>query len=81
MYLHIGKDVILNAKNLIGIFDISTNDKMKIFEKIIKELKEQKLLIDIEENIKKSLILTIENKKTKGYISNISSTTLLNRLQ
>lgn len=80
MYLHIGKDIMIKTKNVIGIFDIESMEKTKEYQTIIDNLSQQKKLIDISEKMKKSLILVIENKKLKGYISNISSLTLYNRV-
>lgn len=80
MYLHIGKDIMIKTKNVIGIFDIESMEKTKEYQTIIDNLSQQKKLTDISEKMKKSLILVIENKKLKGYISNISSLTLYNRV-
>jgi len=77
MYLHIGKDVSVNLKDIIGIFSIETLKKTKEYEKIIENLKDN--IIDISEGKKKTIILTIENNIIKGYISNILSTTLEKR--
>ena len=76
MYVHIGKDVIINSKNIIAIFDIKTLEKKNSLENICKNLKISDNIIDVSEDNKKTLILVNENSKTKGYISNISSITL-----
>ena len=75
MYLHIGKDVILNINEIIGIFDIETLKKSKSYDNIIEKAKVVERLSDNE----KSLILTNENCNLKAYISNILSTTIANR--
>lgn len=76
MYVHIGKDVIIESKNIIAIFDIQTLQKKNSLENICKNLKISDKIIDVSDNNQKSLIITNKNNKTKGYISNISSTTL-----
>lgn len=76
MFLHIGKDKIIEKKDLICILDIESlkfNDKIN---NIIQKLEEEKNIIDISDNNRKTLILVKENNNIKGYISNISSTTL-----
>ena len=50
-------------------------------EEIEKELNIENKITDISEGNKKTLLLIENNKKTKGYISNISSITLAKRLQ
>jgi len=76
MFLHIGKDKIIEKKDLICIFDIESlefNDKIN---NIIEKLEKEKNIIDISDSNRKTLILVNENNSLKGYISNISSTTL-----
>jgi len=76
MFLHIGKDKVIEKKDLICIFDIESlefNDKIN---NIIEKLEQEKNIIDISDNNRKTLILVNENNNIKGYISNISSTTL-----
>ena len=79
MYLHICKNIIIKTENIIGIFDMNTIKETQAFQNIYIELKENKQIIDISENNEKSFILTNENKKNKGYISNISVSTLEKR--
>ena len=79
MYLHIGNDVCVKTKDIIGIFDIESIKKASEYEEIIKSLADN--VIDIAGKRKKSLILTLENNQKKGYISNILSTTLEKRVK
>lgn len=76
MYVHIGKDVVINSENIIAILDIKSLEKKKSLENICQELKISDNIIDVSENNKKTLILTKKEEKYKGYISNISSVTL-----
>ena len=76
MFLHIGKDIFIEKKDLICILDIESlkiNDKIN---NIIIKLEKEKNIVDISDNNRKTLILVDENNSLKGYISNISSTTL-----
>ena len=79
MYVHIGKDVIINSENIIAIFDIKTLEKKNSLENICKNLKISDNIIDVSDGNKKSLIIIKEKKQTKGYISNISTITLEKR--
>ncbi len=76
MYLHIGKDLIINSEEIIAIFNIESLEKKNSLENICKNLKISDNIIDISEENKKSLIIVNKNKEIKGYISNISSVTL-----
>lgn len=76
MYLHIGKNYMINSKNIIGIFDIISLKKTKNYDNLLNGIK---TVEDISDKKEKSLILTIENNKQKAYISNIISTTISKR--
>lgn len=76
MYVHIGKDVIINSNHIIAILDIKSLEKKKSLENICKDLKISDNIIDVSEGNQKTLIITQKEQKYKGYISNISSTTL-----
>lgn len=78
MYLHIGKDYILNNNDIIGIFDINTLKKSNSYDYILENLSGK--ITDISGGKPKSLILINKNNKTNGYISNILSSTIGNRV-
>jgi len=70
MYLHIGNNVIIKNTDIIGIFDLEAlNHSFDLNNYNI---------INVSENIEKSLVLTNNNK---AYISNISSVTLGKRVE
>ncbi len=73
MYLHIGQEVILNVKDIIGIFNLM---KLENIEKLEKDFN----VIDVSNGRKKSFILVEKNKQKIGYFSNISSATLAKRI-
>lgn len=77
MYLHIGKDYCLDERKIIGVFDINAINKNKEYKKIFEDLKKD--LIDISDGAQKAFIL-VNDEKTKGYITNISSITLKKRI-
>ena len=77
MFLHIGKDISVNSKNVIGIFNIESIEKTNEYQQMLKELDGN--VIDIAGERKKTLVLVIENDMKKGYITNILSTTLEKR--
>lgn len=76
MYLHIGKDVIIKNDTIIGIFDLEYIKNTQEYKKMYDELKEKGLIINIADDSKKTFILVEENGIRKGYITNISSSTI-----
>ena len=78
MYVHIGKNIIINTNDIIGIFDINKLKKTDSYDNIIDNLCDN--LVDISANNPKSLIFIRKNNKDVGYISNIISSTISNRV-
>ncbi len=79
MYVHIGKDVIVNSKNIIAILDIESLEKKKSLKEVLQNLKISDNIIDVSEENKKSLIILQKDCNIIGYISNISSNTIAKR--
>ena len=79
MYVHIGKDVVINSNNIISILDINSLGKNKKLENILQNLKISDNIIDVSDKNKKSLIILEKNNKIMGYVTNISSSTLAKR--
>ena len=79
MYVHIGKDVVINSDNIITILDIEALEKKKKIEKVLQNLKISDKIIDVSDNNKKSLIILKKNNMVLGYTTNISSITIAKR--
>lgn len=81
MYVHIGKEYIVSSNEIIAILNLETMLKEKSLEEILKELKLEQNIMNIAEGNHKSLLLLKKEETIRGYISNISSTTLAKRMQ
>ena len=79
MYVHIGKDVVLNSNHIISVLDIDVLEKKKNLQEVLQNLKISGNIIDVSEGNKKSLIILEKNDKILGYITNISSVTIAKR--
>ncbi len=79
MYVHIGKDVVINSNNIISVLDIGVLEKKKNLQEVLQNLKISDKIIDVSDGNKKSLIIIQKNNQTFGYITNISTTTLAKR--
>ena len=79
VYLHIGKDTLIDTNGIIAILNIETLEKKENLENVCKNINISDKIIDVSEKNKKSLIITVEKNETRGYISNISTSTLERR--
>lgn len=81
MYVHIGKDTVINSENIIVVLDIESLEKNKKLQDVLQNLKISDNIVDVSEGNKKSLVIINKNKKNMGYITNISTATLGKRAE
>jgi len=80
MYLHIGKDFIIDSKKIIAIFNINYVKNTKEFKALYKDMEEKNEIIRVSDRKEKSFILIEENKNKKAYITNINVNTIVKRV-
>lgn len=79
MFLHIGGDVVLPVKSIIAIMDIESTTVSKDTKEFLKIAEEEGFIESISNDLPKSFIITESDKKSKIYLSPISSVTLQKR--
>jgi hypothetical protein len=79
MFLHIGGDVVIPMKNVIAILDIETTTLSRDTKEFLKIAEEEGFIEAISNDIPKSFVITEVEKKSKIYLSPISSVTLQKR--
>ena len=79
MFLHLGGDVVVRLKDVIAIMDLETTTISKISKEFLGIAEEEGFIINISEDLPKSFIITEVKKKSKIYVSPISSVTLYKR--
>ena len=80
MYLHIGKDFIINGNSIIAIFNIDYVKNTKEYKSLYKSLEEENAITIICDKKPKAFILTEEKKKPKAYITNVGVNTIVKRM-
>ena len=81
MYIHIGNNNIINAENLIAIYNIESIEATPEYGFLIEGLKTAHTLVEENGIERKTLIITKEEDKIFGYFTNISSIAIANRAQ
>lgn len=79
MFLHIGGDVVVPMKSVIAILDIETTTISKDSKEFLRVAEEEGFIIAISDDLPRSFIITEADKKSKIYLSPISSVTLQKR--
>ncbi|OFI05405.1 hypothetical protein CLOACE_17820 [Clostridium acetireducens DSM 10703] len=81
MFLHLGENVVVPIKDIIGIFDIETSTYGSDTSQFLRMAEEDGFVKRITKEKPKSFIIAEIDKKSRIYLSPISSSTLTKRSQ
>jgi hypothetical protein len=79
VFLHLGENVVVPLKDVIGIYDIETSMYSSDTSQFLRMAEEDGFVERITKEKPKSFIIAEVNKKSKIYMSPISSSTLIKR--
>lgn len=79
MFLHLGENVVVPVKDVIGIFDMETSIYGSDTVQFLRMAEEDGFVERITKEKPKSFVIAEVNKKSKIYLSPISSVTLSKR--
>lgn len=79
MFLHLGENVVVPIKDVIGIFDLQATMYSSDTIQFLRLAEEDGFVERITEERPKSFVIAEVNKKSKIYLSPISSSTLTKR--
>ncbi len=80
MFLHLGESIVVPIKDIIGIFDIESTMYSPDTSQFIRLAEEDGFVERITSDKPKSFIIAEVNKKSKIYLSPISSSTCVKGL-
>ena len=81
MYLHLGQDVIVHTDSILGIYDMDTATWSRHTRNYLSAAEKAGKVYVITDELPKSAVVCRENGDFVVYISQISSRTLLKRLE
>ena len=81
MFLHLGENVVVPIKDIIGIFDLQNTMYSSDTIQFLRLAEEDGFVERITEETPKSFIIAEVDNKSKIYLSPISSTTLAKRTE
>lgn len=81
MFLHLGENVVVPIKDVIGIFDIETTMYSADTSQFLRMAEEDGFVQRITKETPKSFVIAEVDKKSKIFLSPISSSTLTKRSQ
>ena len=78
MYLHVGNELVVNTRDVIGIFDMDNTTVSRQGRRFLPESQDKGFIINATDDLPKSYVVTKRNDETKIYVSS-SSTHALSR--
>jgi hypothetical protein len=79
MYIHAGNNLILNSRDVIGIFDMDNTTVSVRGRDFLPRAQEEGLLVNSTEELPVSFIVTGKSNGNKIYLSSLSSRVLGSR--
>lgn len=79
MYLHIGSDVAVDTRSIIGIFDVDNTTVSRLGKRFLPEAGSRGEIIYANDELPRSFILTDNNGNNRIYISSMSTQVLARR--
>ena len=81
MYLHLGKDTVVNTKHILAILDLESASISKNTRDFLKIVEEEGFVRNVSEEIPKTFVLCEIDGQSVIYITNISSKALSGRTE
>jgi len=78
MYLRVEENIVVNTKDIIGIFDMD-NTVSRLGRNFLAESQKNGLIINSTDDLPKSFVVVKEKDETKVFISSVSSKVLAKR--
>ena len=81
MYLHLGQETVVKNEDIIGLFDLDTSTVSKHTRDFLAFCEKRGEVVSVTDELPKTFVITNDpkTKKTKVYISQISTSTLQKR--
>lgn len=79
MYLRVEENLVVNTKDIIGIFDMDNTTVSRLGRTFLAKSEDSGLIINSTDDLPKSFVVVNEKGKTKVCISSVSSKILAKR--
>lgn len=79
MYLRVEENIVVNTKDVIGIFDMDNTTVSRLGRNFLAESQKNGLIINSTDDLPKSFVVVKEKDETKVFISSVSSKVLAKR--
>ena len=77
MYLHLGQDIIVNMRDIVGVFDLDNSTRHT--REFLSRAQREGRVVNVSMELPRSFVVCAHNGRETVYISQISTATLLRR--
>lgn len=81
MYLHLGKDTVVNTADIIAILDLESSSMSANTREFLKVTEEEGFVRNVSEEIPKTFIVCEKDGRSEVYVTNISSKAIAGRVE
>jgi len=79
MYLHLGRDVVVMADDVVGVFDLDTSTWSKHTKSFLSAWEKKGKVVNVSDDLPRSAVVCQTDEGTVVYISQLSTRTLVKR--
>jgi len=80
MLLHLGQDFVVNAQDVVGVFDMESASSAQRTREFLKKAQSEKRVVNTADDLPKSFVVCVGPAGPMVYLSVLSSGTLQRRL-
>lgn len=79
MYLHLGKNKVVPADSILGVFDLDNSTVSKWTRAYLTRAQRENRVIDVSQELPKSFVICMEEGREILYLSQLAPSTLYKR--
>ena len=73
MYLHVGNELVVNTRDIIGIFDMDNTTVSRQGRRFLPESQDKGFIKNATDDLPKSYVVTKRNDETRIFVSSYST--------
>ena len=81
MYLHLGQDVVVRTRDIVGIFDLDTSTVYKDTRRYLTKAEQEGRAVTVSTELPKSFLLCQSGGVGRVYVSHLAPSTLRRRVE
>ncbi len=80
-WLHLGKGTVVPAETVVGVFDLDVTSQSHLTRQFLRRAEQEGQVVNAAEDIPKTFVVCRDGGKTRVYLSQMASSTLLRRAE